>query len=55
MPQNTFDPWSVLGVPHTATGPEIRKRFYDLSRKFHSDKKGDHEVVISGLTAIIIR
>ena len=37
------DPFSVLGVRRTATTAEIRKRFRDLSLKYHPDKTGNDQ------------
>lgn len=35
------NPYQVLGLPQTATEKQIRKRFRDLSLKYHPDKTGN--------------
>ncbi len=36
------DPYSVLGVPTTATEDEIKKAYRDLARKYHPDNYHDN-------------
>ena len=37
------DPFRALGLPQTASRAQIRKRFRDLSMKYHPDKTGNDE------------
>jgi hypothetical protein len=37
------DPFRVLGVSRTSTSTQIRKRFRDLSMKYHPDKTGNDQ------------
>lgn len=37
------DPYAVLGLPHSASLEEVKRRYRDLSNIFHPDKQGGYE------------
>jgi curved DNA-binding protein CbpA len=38
------DPYEILGLPHSATIEEIRKRYRELASKYHPDKYAGNEL-----------
>ena len=37
------DPYAVLGLPHSATFEEVKRRYRQLSNVYHPDKEGGYE------------
>ena len=37
------DPYAVLGLPHSASPEEVKRRYRELSNVFHPDKQGGYE------------
>ena len=37
------DPYSILGLPHSASLEEVKMRYRQLSRIYHPDKEGGYE------------
>ncbi|NVM23945.1 MAG: J domain-containing protein [Desulfobacterales bacterium] len=37
------DPYTILGLPHSASLEEVKKRYRELSNIFHPDKQGGYE------------
>ncbi|MBA7652382.1 hypothetical protein ES703_60212 [subsurface metagenome] len=37
------DPYAVLGLPHSASLEDVKRRYLQLSRIYHPDKEGGYE------------
>lgn len=37
------DPYTILGLPHSASLEEVKSRYRELSKVFHPDKQGGYE------------
>ena len=37
------DPYTILGLPHSASLDEVKSRYRELSKIFHPDKQGGYE------------
>jgi len=38
-----IDPYAVLGLPHSASLEEVKRRYRQLSQIYHPDKEGGYE------------
>ena len=38
-----IDPYTILGLPHSASIEEVKRRYRELSVIFHPDKQGGYE------------
>lgn len=40
------DPYTILGLPHSASVEEVTRRYKQLSRLYHPDKEGGYEAAM---------
>lgn len=46
-----LDPYTVLGLPHSASLDDVKKRYKQLAMIYHPDKEGGHESAMKLLNA----